>query len=80
MMNRLIIFLLRKKFHLKIGECFRFTNQKDPCCYYFIRIALVKGRYVNGVVRPVKLSGVPLNWLISDKCKIIKENRPGGTI
>lgn len=67
-MNRLIIYLIRKKFRLKRGERFIFANQKGKCTYYFDKNGLIKVlRNQNQV-----LSGVALNWLLDDNCKIEK--------
>lgn len=70
MYDKLIIFLLRKKFKLKKFEGFRFTNQKSKVnAYYFTSDQLLKEDIENGVIRP---SNVKLNYLISDNCQIIK--------
>lgn len=68
MINRIIVFLLRKKFHLKKCEEFMFENQnstKDT--YYFTENKLwKKTRYA------INLSHVSLNWLLDSNCKIKK--------
>lgn len=70
MYNKLIIFFLRKKFGLKKFEGFRFANQKSKVnSYYFTDVELIKADVENGEVRP---SNVKLNYLLSDKCQIIK--------
>lgn len=71
-MKRLIIFLIRKKLGIKKYTQFRFTNQKTRDIYYFMDSELIKIEYSNraksfGKHRP---SGVSLNWLLSDECKI----------
>ncbi len=68
MMNKLILFLLRKKLHVKKGQNFRYTNQKDSCYYYFDDNGIMKsyGR------KPHK-SRVSINWLLDDECKVITE-------
>ena len=71
-MKRLIIFLVRKKLGLKKGEQFRFVNQSSPYnTYYFTDDAVMKhfGRWKGS--DDVK-SSVSLNWLLDDKCEIIK--------
>ena len=67
MIDRIVIFLVRRRLGLKIGEFFRFTNQKTDAVYYFTDISLVKV-YKRGI----KLSGVSLNWLLDPNCKIKK--------
>lgn len=66
MLNKLIIFLIRWKLHLKKGQSFQFSNQKTGAIYWFTDVHLMKmdetGHY--------KESGVSLNWLLSPKCKI----------
>lgn len=64
-LRRLIIFLVRLKLHLKKGQKFQFDNQKTDAVYWFTEGALMKMekglRYE---------SGVSLNWLINEDCKI----------
>lgn len=68
MIKRLVIFLIRKRLKLKKYEPFRFTNQKSPYdFYYFTKTALIK--YESKDMDFVN-SGVSLNWLLNDKCKI----------
>lgn len=73
MIKRLIFFLVRRKLGLKKGESFRFANQVSPYNYYAI--------YEDGVWKyePTgndaiycKLSNVNLNYLLSDKCEVVK--------
>ena len=68
-MDKLIIFLIRKKFGLKKYEMFRFANQKQQGIYWFDKTALLKSIYND---RFVKRSNVSLNWLLSKECRIIK--------
>lgn len=69
-MKRLIIFLIRKRLGVKKNEKFQFTNQKTRDLYYFTDTNLMKIEYISGgVIRP---SGVSLNWLLNDDCKITK--------
>ena len=67
-MERLIIFLIRKRLGVKKGEMFRFTNQKEYSKYFFTEDMLLK-QCENGIVMP---SDVGLNWLLHDKCEIKK--------
>lgn len=63
-LNRLIIFLIRLKLHLRRGQKFQFDNQKTDAIYWFTEEALMKMekglRYE---------SGVSLNWLLNEDCK-----------
>ena len=73
--KRLIVYLIRKRFGLKLYERFQFENQNNKdVWYYFGDASLVKlvpnkkcGSYV------VTLSGVSLNWLLNDECRLRKE-------
>ena len=71
-MNRLIIFLIRKRLKLKKGEFFQFANQKSKHdYYYFTAKRLVKIAYNKNFMSPrVRLSGASLNWLVDKDCKI----------
>lgn len=71
-MYRLIIFLVRKRLRLKVGEPFRFTNQRSKLdYYYFTKKRLVKAEYQKGQDKPFKrTSNVSFNWLIDKDCKI----------
>lgn len=76
-MNRLILWLIKRRFHLKWHEEFRFTNQKSRDVYWFDKLGLFKIEYKTtrgGKVQPVgmMLSGVSLNWLLDKDCKIEK--------
>lgn len=66
-MRRVVIFLIRKKLGLKKYEKFRFVNQKTDAVYYFGEDAVHK-IWRNQVMQ----SGVSLNWLLDDDCKIYK--------
>lgn len=64
MLIRLIIFLIRIRLGLKVGECFQFKNQKSNAVYFFTRTGITKcwrGLYVE--------SGISLNWLLDSECK-----------
>lgn len=70
MYRKLIVFLVRNRLGLKKGELFRFTNQnaKDEY-YYFSDTNLIKTM----LEKPyVEQSGVSLNWLLDDECKVEK--------
>ena len=41
-LNRLVIFLIRLKLHLKKGQKFQFDNQKTDAVYWFTEGALMK--------------------------------------
>lgn len=75
--KRLIIFLIRKRLGLKLGERFRFTNQKSKYDkYYFDRNRLVKLLYCDSDLPHLNMdSSVSLNWLLAldpkkDICKV----------
>lgn len=70
LIKRLILFLVRKRLGLKKNEYFRFDNQKSNTTYYFTSTEIWKIDHDNFTV---ELSGVSLNWLLDDGCKIIKE-------
>lgn len=67
MINRLVIFLIRKKLGLKKYESFKFTNQKKQSdYYYFTEDNLMKFDLMKGFID----SNVSLNYLLSSDCKI----------
>lgn len=69
MMNRLILFLIRKKLHLKKFQRFRFDNQKSTYdSYYFTSSNILKIDKEKGIID----SNVSLNWLLNDDCIIHK--------
>lgn len=76
MLNRLIIFLIRRKLGVKKFERFKFTNQKTKDAYFFNDnnlIKIVDGEGVHGFdlfFTPFEKSGVSLNWLLSEECEI----------
>lgn len=71
MLKRLVIFLVRKKLGLAKNEMFQFVNQKTSAVYYFTDDAVMKMWHGT-----VEKSGVSLNWLLDDECKIIsRKNR-----
>ena len=71
MINKLIIFLIRKKLGLKTNERFRFVNQRKRGVYHFSDTCLIK-TLENKNERLDLVSSVPLNWLLSEECKIIR--------
>lgn len=81
MLNRLIIFLIRRRLGIGPSEYFRFTNQKSNDVYYFDSKQGTLIKLPNFAPCPC-LSGVSLNWLLSDECKIekvkIKEDNING--
>lgn len=68
-MKKLILFLVRRKLGLKNYEAFRFANQKTNAIYYFTPVEIVKeyGKFIES-------SGVSLNWLLDDRCEIVRVN------
>lgn len=64
-MRKIVIFLIRKKLGLKKYEKFRFIEQKTDAVYYFTESNLMK-YWRNQTM----LSGVSLNWLLDNECKI----------
>lgn len=64
-MKQLIIFLIRKRMGLKKYQFFQFEGQKSDATYYFTETAVMKS--YNEKIKP---SGVSLNWLLNDECKI----------
>lgn len=68
-MNRLILFLVRKKLRLKKNERFRFVNQKTNNIYYISSERVVKTYIKNGFIYR-EPSNVSLNWLLDPECEI----------
>lgn len=75
MTQLLILFLIRKRLGLKKGQAFQFANQKSEVdWYYFTSTRLMKCCYCSHYPEPmVRSSNVSLNWLLDDRCKIIKK-------
>lgn len=69
-MKRLIIFLIRRRLHLRKNEKFRFANQKNDNVYYFTADRLVKIPEDSGWISRREKSLVSLNWLLDDRCEI----------
>lgn len=70
MINKLIVFLIRRKLHLKKYERFKFSNQKKKGVYYFDSDMLVK--IIGSDAIKEEKSGVSLNYLLSNEVKITK--------
>lgn len=67
--NRLILFLIRKKLHLKKFQRFRFDNQKSTYdSYFFTSSNILKIDKEKGIID----SNVSLNWLLNNDCVIHK--------
>lgn len=67
MINRIVIFLVRHKLHLKKNQRFQFTGQKSGDSYYYFADTKLKKIYPAGYIAD---SSVSLNWLLNDMCKI----------
>ena len=65
MIKKLIIFLVRRRLKLRVGDFFIFSNQKTHSIYWFEKDRLMKME--NGVIQH---STVSLNWLLNDDCII----------
>jgi hypothetical protein len=73
LLKRLIIFLIRKRLGLKKGEQFRFANQASEYnTYYFDKDCMLKNKFDNKEDFIVTPSSVSLNWLLDDRCDIVK--------
>lgn len=61
---------------MKKFEYFQYTNQKDLEVWYYIGPTRIMKEYpdpdIEGCTRTI-LSNVSLNWLLDDRCKIIKK-------
>ena len=69
------MFLIRRRFKLKKGELFQFDNQREKGDWYYFTSTNVM-KVMNNTHYPdplVKLSSVSLNWLLDDRCQIIKK-------
>lgn len=73
MLRKLIIFLVRKHLGLKLYEGFQFSNQKHNAVYYFTPCEILKNEGDDKVIKPSRVS---LNWLLNDKCEIIRRGDP----
>ena len=71
-MRRLIIFLIRNRLGLDVGQAFRFANQKsDKNYYFFTKDKLIKMLWIGSSYYPVP-SNCSLNWLLDDDCEIVR--------
>jgi len=82
-MQKLIYWLVRRHLRLKIGEPFRFTNQKTRAIYRFTKTMLWKScpetvSYLDtATIRACKCkwvtvpAGVSLNWLLDPECEVV---------
>lgn len=70
MIERLIVFLIRRRLHLKKYQRFRFKNQKTDNVYYFTEDRLIKIPEDKRTVSRAEKSLVSLNWLVSDECEV----------
>ena len=61
------MFLVRSKLGLKRYEIFRFEGQKSSAVYYFTEDKIIKS-----LNNKITQSGVSLNWLLNEDCKIEK--------
>ena len=65
-MKRLILFLIRKRLHLRKYEPFKFSNQKSKTdFYYFDNDHLMK---CDSSIGTIIESHVSLNWILNDDC------------
>lgn len=64
-LKKFVIYLVRKRLGLKTYEMFQFVGQKSDATYYFTEDAVMK--IWRGVTEK---SGVSLNWLLDEDCKI----------
>lgn len=67
MINRIILFLIRRKLGIKKFQEFQFSNQKTDAVYFFGH-AGIKKRWQNKEVA----SSVSLKWILDDNCEIFK--------
>lgn len=80
-MRKLVYWLIRKHLGVKIGEPFRFTNQKTKDIYRFTKTMLWKScpetvSYLDtDAMRACKWitipAGVSLNWLLDPECEVV---------
>ena len=70
MIERLIVFLIRRRLRLKKYQRFRFANQKTDNVYYFSEYMLIKIPEDKRPISRAEKSLVSLNWLVSDECEV----------
>jgi hypothetical protein len=75
MINVIILFLIRKRLGLKKGEEFQFVNQRNKLKWYYIGSTKIMKQYYSpeGTCDITCHSNIGLNWLLDDRCKIIKK-------
>lgn len=66
-MDRLIIFLIRKRLGVKKFQYFKFPNQANQNNKYYFTHSILMKRHENGYIKPAHVS---LNWLLDPECKI----------
>lgn len=72
-MEKLIIFLICKKLHLKRYEPFQFNNQKSKDdYYYFDKIDLKKVHFDETSNTKIYPAHVSLNWFLDKDCTVRK--------
>lgn len=74
MLQVFILFLIQKKLGVKKFEQFQYTNQTETDIWYYIGRSRIIKVYLDdeGNTREAH-SNVSLNWLLDDRCKIIKK-------
>lgn len=76
MIKRLIVFLIRKRLGLKLGQVFRFNGQKSDTVYWFDKDGIWRVETSSHLVSsyhkllPKRRSGVSLTWLLDDDCEV----------
>ena len=75
MLKVIILFLIRKKLGLKECEMFQFANQREKTEWYYIGATKIVKQCYNseGECTFTSHSNVSHNWLLDDRCKIIKK-------
>jgi hypothetical protein len=74
MVRRIVLFLIRRKLGLKHCQGFQFTNQKSKEDWYYIdQYHIWKVAPIAVGISNVAPSSVSLNWLLDDRCEIIKK-------
>ena len=82
MIRKIVMRLVRKQLGLKIGEAFRFDGQRSPVDYYYFTdeslVKVVVHKLEDGThYTTIRPSGVSLNYITSDICKIVKCDKYG---
>ena len=73
MNNEFIYNMIRRKLGLRKHQTFQFANQlNDNTFYYFTRNRLRKCKVIDGCVAYERDSGVSLNFLMSNNCRVKK--------